>query len=393
MQRVGAAQTSYHVFVHPWIDAFTFTRGANSTGQFRAPTGRPSARALHTAHCSSRHGRQQARERTRTTYVRTTPPLGSVVTSRVSLASAMSTQVFDAVGTARLTPFRALVDALKSASIDYASGLITSPERLIVPLSGGGVMLSMPATASDLAIHKLVTVCQRNAERALPTIHGQVMAVEPDTGRMLFTLDGPTVTGRRTAAVSMLGIETLAPRPPRDILLIGTGTQAVYHLQAIGELYPDAVVRVRGTSLSRAQAFCESHRATVRDLEPLSDATPIPDSVDTVITLTTSRQAVYDEPPRADRLVIGVGAFTREMCEVGPRTLAGSTLFVDDLAGAKHEAGDFLQVNIDWSTVSGINGAVSSAPSFDRPIVFKTVGCAAWDLAAGRLARAQLTAR
>jgi 1-piperideine-2-carboxylate/1-pyrroline-2-carboxylate reductase [NAD(P)H] len=302
-----------------------------------------------------------------------------------------STPIFDAAETARLIPFRALVDALKTAVADYAAGRVASPERLVVTLNDNGIMLSMPAAAPDLAIHKLVNVCPRNGERALPTIHGQVMTFDPDTGKTLFILDGPTVTGRRTAAMTMLGIETLSRATPKDFLLIGTGTQAASHLQAIGELYPDARVRVRGTSAARAQAFCDAQCDSVRDLEPLAD-TATPDSVDVVIALTTSRQAVYDEAPRAGRLVIGVGAFTPQMCEIGARTLAGSALYVDDLAGAKHEAGDFIQAGIDWSTVTGMARALEHKPALDRPIVFKTVGCAAWDLAAGRVARSTLGA-
>ncbi|MEM5387400.1 bifunctional Delta(1)-pyrroline-2-carboxylate/Delta(1)-piperideine-2-carboxylate reductase [Paraburkholderia phymatum] len=302
-----------------------------------------------------------------------------------------STPIFDAAETARLIPFRALVDALKTAAADYAAGRIASPERLVVPLNDNGIMLSMPAAAPDLAIHKLVNVCPRNGERALPTIHGQVMTFNPDTGKTLFILDGPTVTGRRTAAMTMLGIETLSRAAPKDFLLIGTGTQAANHLQAIGELYPEARVRVRGTSASRAQAFCDAQRGSARDLQPLAD-TATPDSVDVVIALTTSRQAVYDEAPRAGRLVIGVGAFTPQMCEIGARTLAGSALYVDDLAGAKHEAGDFIQAGIDWSTVTGMARALECEPALDGPIVFKTVGCAAWDLAAGRVARSTLDA-
>ncbi len=302
-----------------------------------------------------------------------------------------TTPIFDAAGTAHLIPFRPLVDALKKAAADYAAGHVASPERLVVPLNDNGIMLSMPAAAADLAIHKLVNVCPRNGERALPTIHGQVMAFDPDTGKTLFILDGPTVTGRRTAAMTMLGIGTLSRAAPQDILLIGAGTQAASHVQAIGELYPEARVRVLGRSAARTQAFCDAQQTNVRSLEPLNDTT-IPDSVDTVIALTTSRQAVYDEAPRAGRLVIGVGAFTPQMCEIGARTLAGSALYVDDLAGAKHEAGDFIQAGIDWSTVTGIKDAVANKPALDRPIVFKTVGCAAWDLAAGRVARAALGA-
>jgi 1-piperideine-2-carboxylate/1-pyrroline-2-carboxylate reductase [NAD(P)H] len=304
-----------------------------------------------------------------------------------------TTQIFDAAATARLMPYRALVDALKRASIDYSQQRIVSPERLVVPLNEGGIMLSMPATAPDLAIHKLVNVCASNGPRNLPTIHGQVMAFDADTGETLFVLDGPTVTGRRTAAMSMLGVETFAAGTPCEFLLIGTGTQALNHLEAIGELFPDARVSVKGSAPARAEAFCAAHRGKVHELRALTqnDAT-IPDQVDVVIALTTSRQAVYDEAPRRGRLVIGVGAFTPAMVEIGANTIAGSALFVDDTAGAKHEAGDFIQAGVDWARVGGIAAVLDkTAPLPVGPVVFKSVGCAAWDLAACRVAREALS--
>ncbi|HEY3597809.1 MAG TPA: bifunctional Delta(1)-pyrroline-2-carboxylate/Delta(1)-piperideine-2-carboxylate reductase [Paraburkholderia sp.] len=304
-----------------------------------------------------------------------------------------TTPIYDAAATAQLTPYPALIDALHTAAIDYAQHRIVSPERLVVPLNGGGMLLSMPAAAQDLAIHKLVNVCPRNRERDLPTIHGQVMAIDANTGDTLFIVDGPTVTGRRTAAMTLLGVRTFGRAAPRDILLIGTGTQAANHLKALGELYPDALVRVRGSTPARAEAFCETHKTRVCHPQPLPNAA-VPDSVDLVITLTTSREAVYTEPPRSGRLVIGVGAFTPDMAEIGAHTLHGSALFVDDQAGAQHEAGDFIQAGIEWRTVTGIAAALTAAspPDKNTPVVFKTVGCAAWDLAAGRVARAALSA-
>jgi 1-piperideine-2-carboxylate/1-pyrroline-2-carboxylate reductase [NAD(P)H] len=307
------------------------------------------------------------------------------------------TQIFDAASTARLIPYATLVDALKRASVEYAQQRIVSPARLVVPLNAGGIMLSMPATAPDLAIHKLINVCAGNPSRGLPTIHGQVMAFDADTGETLFILDGPTVTGRRTAAMSMLGVHVFAPARSHEFLLIGTGTQAANHLQALGELFPGARVWVKGSAPARAAAFCAAHRAQagklLGELKPLADPdASVPASVDVVITLTTSTQAVYDEAARADRLVIGVGAFAPAMVEIGARTIAGSALFVDDEAGARHEAGDFIQAGVDWTQVGAIAAAVEKPASLPRgkPRVFKSVGCAAWDLAACRVARERL---
>jgi 1-piperideine-2-carboxylate/1-pyrroline-2-carboxylate reductase [NAD(P)H] len=152
---------------------------------------------------------------------------------------------------------------------------------------------------------------------------------------------------------------------------------------------------VKGSAPARAEAFCAQHHEKVRELRPLTQdgGATIPESVDVVIALTTSRQPVYDEPARAERLVIGVGAFTPAMVEIGAHTIAGSALFVDDEAGARHEAGDFIQAGVDWAQVGGI-ASVLGNPALrpqKKPIVFKSVGCAAWDLAACRVAREALS--
>ncbi len=88
--------------------------------------------------------------------------------------------------------------------------------------------------------------------------------------------------------------------------------------------------------------------------------------------------------------MIGVGAFTPQMLEIGAHTVHGSALYVDDLAGAKHEAGDFIQAGVNWADVTGIAALLDGSaprPVASTPVLFKSVGCAAWDLAACRVAR------
>jgi 1-piperideine-2-carboxylate/1-pyrroline-2-carboxylate reductase [NAD(P)H] len=294
-----------------------------------------------------------------------------------------SIRVFNAQQTAELLPFAELVTALASACTEYAEGAIRAPERQVVPFPSGGVMLSMPATANDIGIHKLVNVVPGNRASNLPTIHGVVSVYDGQTGRELFVLDGPTVTARRTAAVSMLGIRVFLPSRPERIALIGTGTQSVGHIQALAELYPGLHITVTGTSREKAQVFIKAQQGLPLQLE--AAATP-PDDVDAVITLTTSATPVYNKPARAGRLVIGVGAFKPELAEIGAATLKESCIYVDDPAGAQHEAGDLIQAHVDWSTVHSLSSALARGVELDRAIVFKTVGCAAWDLAAARCA-------
>ncbi|CAB5678186.1 ornithine cyclodeaminase [Delftia tsuruhatensis] len=300
-------------------------------------------------------------------------------------------QVFDAARTAQLLGYPALLQTLTQAAGEYEAGSILSPERAAMPLGQGGVLLSMPATAADLGVHKLVCVQPGNARLGLPTIHGLVTACDARTGRPLFALDGPEVTGRRTAAITLLALRALAAGPPQDIALIGTGTQARHHVQALACLHPQARIRVRGRSPASAQAFCDSLGAVHDRIVPLHG--PIPDSVDVVITVTTSTEPVYDDKPRAGRLVIGVGAFRPEMAEIGPATLAGSTLFCDDPQGARHEAGDLLRAGIAWDRLRSLASLLRDGPGTPAPFVFKSVGTGAWDLAAARVAASELQSR
>lgn len=297
--------------------------------------------------------------------------------------TAKAIKTFNAAQTADLLDFPAMVEMLAQAAADYAHGEITAPERQVVAYPQGGVMLSMPATAPDIGIHKLVNVVASNRERGLPTIHGVVTAYDGATGQERFVLDGPTVTARRTAAVSMLGLRTLGPSTPRHAAVIGTGTQALGHIQALAALYPGLRVTLIGRSIEKAQAFARDHE----DLGlPLRADASVPDDADVVITATTSPEPVYALPPRPDRLVIGVGAYRADLAEIAPATLEGSQLYVDDLAGAKHEAGDYIQAGVDWSAVRALIHALENGAGRAGARVFKTVGCAAWDLAAARCA-------
>ena len=295
-----------------------------------------------------------------------------------------SITVCDQARTAKLLDFNALVDAIAQAAIELEAGAILSPERMVVPLGEDGVLLSMPATAPDVGIHKLVNVHPSNVQRQLPTIHGTVTVCDSVTGKVMCLLDGPELTGRRTAAVTLLAIRTLLKQTPKDILLFGTGAQARYHVQAINAFYPECKVWVRGLDEKNSSDFCVSNRQQHQHLEPCG--AELPKNVDVVITVTTSTEPVYNELAQAGRLIIGVGAFKPEMAELGKVTLDGSDLYADDPVGARHEAGDLLRAGIDWSRVHSLATALGAEIDPARPVVFKSVGTAAWDLAAARVA-------
>lgn len=300
-------------------------------------------------------------------------------------------QTLDALSTSALMPYPSLVDALRIAAVQLARREINCPQRQVTPLNAGGVLLSMVATAADIAVHKLVTFVPGNVSRSLPAIQGRVSIWDATTGSHKLTLDGATVTGRRTAALSMLGVTTLCTRAPRQVHIFGTGAQARHHVEALAQLFPEARINVTGRTRAAAEKFCAAHVALSKSLSP-ADSVTVDRAVDLVIACTTSQSPVYSAPARDDCLVIAVGAFTPTAAEVGADTVRASRIYVDDLESARHEAGDLIQAGVDWAQVQPLSQRLCGGEAPAGAVFFKTVGHAAWDLAAARIAVANLHA-
>lgn len=294
--------------------------------------------------------------------------------------------------TAALLPYPELVAAIARAAQELASGTLNAPERLAVPMGAANTLLCMPAVAADLTAIKIVTVHAYNAKHSLPAIQGEVIVLDTATGRRLMLLDGPTVTARRTAAVTLLAIQTLSPRKPRSALIIGTGAQAATHADALINYFGVRSLWIAGEELPSAQAFCDRLRSAHAGIDavPMLASTLAPTGVDTdvVIALTTAKAPVIPPQLPDSTLAIGVGAFRPDMAELPAELLRKRRIVVDYLKGARHEAGDLLQAGVDWSTVAELSMHLGGdAPTRDQTAtVFKSVGHASWDLAAARVA-------
>jgi ornithine cyclodeaminase len=296
-------------------------------------------------------------------------------------------QILGPEETAARLPYGALADAIREVSVLEEA---QAPPRLAVPLPDDGTLLAMPAADGDVAITKLVTVHPGNASLGLPTIQGEVVVMEAQTGRRLGLLDGATVTARRTAALSLLAARTLAPDPGGDLLIVGAGTQARSHLEAFAEDL--GTRRVFVTSRTRANAEDLAAYAREFGLEALVAEGPgeVLGEVSLVVTATTSLEPVLPEDVEGDVFVAAVGAFRPGMAELPPGLLSRATVVVDTVEGAREEAGDLISAweagAFDWSDAVPLADVLGGEHVGGRPIVFKTVGHALWDLAAARTA-------
>jgi ornithine cyclodeaminase/alanine dehydrogenase-like protein (mu-crystallin family) len=92
--------------------------------------------------------------------------------------------------------------------------------------------------------------------------------------------------------MTLLGIETLARQKPASVLIIDTGTQAAAHADVLVEYFGVTRFRIADSTVANVESFASA--------------------------LVHTRQIV-----------------------------------VVDLSGAQHEAGDLIQVRVDWTAVVG----------------------------------------
>jgi 1-piperideine-2-carboxylate/1-pyrroline-2-carboxylate reductase [NAD(P)H] len=294
--------------------------------------------------------------------------------------------LLDAGQTAQRLPWPALVSEIAALLADVS---VQVPERLVQPLAGGGSLFVMPAMDSQVAITKLITFTPANAGTPRPTIQGDVVVFDVASGARRLVLDGPTVTARRTAAVSLLAAQQLAVHPTGPLLIVGAGVQGLAHLDAFAQGLGISEVLIASRSPASAQALA----AHAQSLGLRARTTPDPDAAladcPLVVTCTPANGVVLQALPRRDAFISAVGAFTPAMVELGPglcRHIAETGSVVVDTADALHEAGDLLQAGLPVGSFATLADVLRSDGGRSGPVLFKSCGWAGWDLAAARTA-------
>ena len=134
------------------------------------------------------------------------------------------------------------------------------------PRQPGSLAHAMPALLrgeasdgeADLIGVKWIVGFPENPALGLPTYYAQVILNDACTGLPLAVMDGGTITGQRTAAISGVAIRlfarTTSGRTAR-VALLGAGVQARGHLPVIGRLLPGASVRITDVDAKRAESL------------------------------------------------------------------------------------------------------------------------------------------
>ncbi len=268
-----------------------------------------------------------------------------------------------------------LIAAMRRVLAKFSSGKWQQPVRGVLAQQGGffGVM---PASGESMGI-KMVTFYPENV--GLPTHMAVIALFDPKTGEPLALMDGRYITEMRTAAVSAVATDALAPRDARVLTILGAGVQAKAHLEVLGHVRKFEEVRVWNHHPEKAKQFAREHHAKAMELEEAVRG------ADVVVTVTSAREPVLQGrwlKPGAH--VNAVGASRPDWRELDDDAMR-NVVIVDSYEGAKKESGDvILSKTTPFAELGEIlNGTKQVEPG--STTIFKSLGMAVEDVASARL--------
>jgi ornithine cyclodeaminase/alanine dehydrogenase-like protein (mu-crystallin family) len=296
-----------------------------------------------------------------------------------------------------LLPMAECIEVMAGAFAALEGGEMTQPLRSVfVPPDANGLMAWMPAHhagAAPVFGMKVLCLVPSNPSRGLDAHQGLVLVSDGETGRLRALLDASPITAIRTAAVSALATRLLARADSSTLAIVGTGVQALGHLESIPLVRPIERVRIAGRTPERAQEFV----ATLAGKYPFAiEASPSAEAAirgaDIVVTATNTREPLLSrEWLSPGTHVNAVGASQRTHQELDTQTVADSALFTDRRESLENEAAEYrLALEEGLISPSHLRGElgelvtskVAGRSSDAELTLFRSLGLAAFDVAA-----------
>ena len=305
----------------------------------------------------------------------------------------------------RLLPMDECIELMAKVLADLARGRVWQPLRFVVrPPEEPTLMGLMPAHRSEpRPAYGLKAVCvfPENPARGLDAHQGGVLLFDGETGQFRALLDASAITAVRTAAISAVATRALAREDVKQLAILGAGVQARAHLEALPHVRAFERVRIYSRTPEHAQALAAEAETPFR-VEAVESVEAAVGDADVVVTATSSREPVLELgwlAPGAH--VNAVGACSPTARELDTTAVARSRFFVDRRESALAEAGDLLipiqegviaETHVVGEIGGVLVGAVPGRRTPDEITLFKSLGIAIEDLAAGARAYANALA-
>jgi ornithine cyclodeaminase len=283
--------------------------------------------------------------------------------------------------------YEACIPLMRDAMIALSRGRTKQLLRQIIDMQGGRAFGTMPGVMPQTFGAKLISVFPAAASGA-PSHQGVVTLFDPSTGAPAAIVDASELTGIRTAAASAAATDALARDDARRLAILGTGEQALRHIEAIRAVRPLERVTIWGRSQAKAEVLAERTGGTVA-------ATPQDAAAEADIVCTVTASA---EPILLGRWIAPgthlnlVGSSRAGPVEVDSDLVRRARFFADHEEGVRRQGAEFLKAleegAVDEDHLLGEIGAVFAGSLHGRTsradvTAYKSLGSIVQDLAAG----------
>jgi ornithine cyclodeaminase len=247
----------------------------------------------------------------------------------------------------------------------------------------------------------------KNHGTAYDSHQGVVMLFGLEHGQPLAIADASAITAIRRAAPSAAATGGLARADAGDLAILGSGTQARTHLEAMRSVRTLRRVRVWSRTRANAEAFARAHatRAGGVPIEVCATAEDAVRGADLVCTTTAAKEPVLQGAWLAPGAhVNAAGACFKNSRELDTEAARRARFFTDCRESCLNEAGDFLIPRAEGAfgddhLLGEIGevflGRLPGRVSPDDVTVYESLGVAVEDLASAHaiLEKARATGR
>lgn len=264
---------------------------------------------------------------------------------------------------------------------------ISIPERQHYEIANNN-LLTMPAwQAGNYIGVKLVTVFPDST----PSIHGVYVLFDGRNGEVLCTIDGLSLTVKRTSAVSALASDFLSSPDSHSLLMMGTGNLCCELVKAHMAVRPISQVWIWGRNMEKARSKAASLEMLEAEVKVASDLSACMPSASIISCATMAEDPIiFGQNISNDAHIDLVGSFKKNTREADNDCLYNRDIFVDTYTALKESGDLYLPMQENVITRNDIKCDLTAlckneyqfSRTKNRGTYFKSVGFAGPDLAA-----------
>jgi len=281
-----------------------------------------------------------------------------------------------------------VLEVIEEAFTIFQEGNFDMPDRMHAHYNNITLLL-MPCFTSQYFGTKLVSVNPQNQAVGKPSIYGNMILNDSETGEPLALLNGAALTAVRTGAVGATGMKYISKESSESVGIIGTGTQGFTQALFACAVRPIKKINVFDLDDKKLTEFINKLQKKLPEIEfnGMNSSEELVKKSDIIVCATSSENPVIpnDRNLLKDKCFIGIGSYKPNMREFPDALFSQITKVWVDTPFAATESGDIaspLENNLlQKNQVNTISNLVANK-QYDQAgtTFFKSVGMALFDV-------------